>query len=138
MSMTSEFEASGTPQGPADRATERRSFFLSTPIRTDFHDGVDARIRNLSASGMMIELTATPDPDFAPGMRMSAELRGIGKVTGEFVWANGRRYGVKFDNEIDPELARKPVSSGSKTPDYAKALIVPDRVLYPAKRFPGR
>jgi hypothetical protein len=137
MSMTSEFESRDTPQGPADRATERRSFFLSAPIRTELHDGVDARIRNLSATGMMIELTAAPEPDFEPGMRMSAELRGIGKVKGAFVWANGRRYGVKFDDEIDPELARKPVSSGATTPDYAKALIVPDRALHP-KRFPGR
>lgn len=136
--MTSEFEPRETPEESADRSNERRSFFLSAPIRTEFHDSVDARIRNLSAGGMMVELKAAPDPDFAPGMRMSTELRGIGKVKGEFVWADGGRYGVRFDAQVDPELARKPVSSGTGTPDYAKPLIVPDRAMKPGKGFTGR
>jgi hypothetical protein len=54
------------------------------------------------------------------------------------VWATGRRCGVRFDRDIDPELARKPVATGTQTPDYAKALIVPARALRAGKGYPGR
>lgn len=117
-------------QDEADRGSERRSFFLNTVVAVAEHGEVQARVRNLSAGGMMIELERAPEPEWAPGERMSAELRNIGLVKGEIAWAGGRRFGVKFDRAIDPELARKPVTSGKdQTPGYLKPILVPERSL---------
>lgn len=114
----------------ADRGSERRSFFLNTNLFVAGQPEASARVRNLSAGGMMIELEQAPDPEWAPGDRLSAELRNIGLIKGEIAWAGGRRFGVKFDRDVDPELARKPVSLGKDaTPDYLKPILVPDRSL---------
>ena len=78
----------------------------------------------------MIELEQAPEPEWAPGERMAAELRNIGLVKGEIAWAGGRRFGVKFDRAIDPDLARKPVTSGiDPTSRYLAPIIVPERSL---------
>lgn len=113
-----------------DRSSERRSFFLNTVLRMAGQGDVSARVRNLSAGGMMVELEQAPDPEWAPGDRVTAELRNIGAVKGEIAWAGGRRFGVKFDRDVDPELARKP-STGPKdvTPDFLRPILVPQRSL---------
>ena len=112
-----------------DRASARRSFFLSTSL-TCAGDVHQARVRNLSAGGMMVELERAPDPEWAPGDRLTAELCNIGVVKAEIAWAAGRRYGIKFDREVDPELARKR-ANGPKdvTPDFLRPIIVPGRSL---------
>lgn len=124
-------EELGKAEDERARASERRHFFLGTTLILEGRPEVPARIRNLSSGGMMAEVAQEPDPQLAPGERVAAELRNIGRVRGEVAWTSGRRIGVKFDREIDPEAARQPVSAGPKTPDYAKALIVPDRALRP-------
>ncbi len=117
-------------QDEADRGSERRSFFLNSVVSVAGREQVQARVRNLSAGGMMIELEQAPEPEWAPGERMAAELRNIGLVKGEIAWAGGRRFGVKFDRAIDPELARKPVTSGiDPTSRYLAPIIVPERSL---------
>lgn len=121
-----------------DRGSERRSFFLSAPIKSEKHEALHARIRNLSAGGMMIELASLPDPDLTLGMRITAELRGIGRVKGEIAWVDGVRYGVQFATQIDPELARKSVTGGTGTPDYVKPVLVPDRLLKNPTGLTGR
>ena len=120
----------GSTNGSPDRASERRSFFLNTLISVDGQPIATARVRNLSAGGMMVELEKAPDPEWAPGERLRAELRNIGIVKGEVAWAGGRRFGIKFDREIDPELARK-ASTGPKdvTPDFLRPILVPQRSL---------
>ena len=112
-----------------DRTSERRNFFLSTTLTSDVHGPSTARVRNLSAGGMMIEFAEVPDPEFESGQRVVAELRNIGRVKGEIAWARGRRCGVKFDREIDPALARQPVTVGEGTPDYIKPVLLPNRSL---------
>jgi hypothetical protein len=113
-----------------DRASERRSFFLKAVLSVAEQGTVQARVRNLSAGGMMVELNQAPDPEWAPGDRLSAELRNIGIVKGEIAWAGGRRFGVRFDREIDPELARKaPTGPKDVTPDFLRPILVPSRSL---------
>ena len=112
-----------------ERAAERRNFFLSTTMKIAPHGSLTARVRNLSAGGMMVELAEEPEPEIARGERLVAELRNIGRVKGEVAWVRGRRIGVKFDAEIDPEAARKPVVAGEGTPDYVKPVLVPSRSL---------
>ena len=112
-----------------ERTSERRNFFLGTTLSIDTHGKMQARVRNLSAGGMMIELPEEPDPELARGQRVIAELRHIGRVKGEIAWIGGRRVGIKFDREVDPELARKPLVAGEGTPDFVKPVLVPSRSL---------
>lgn len=105
-------------RGPA-RSAPRDSLFLLTSFSTP--EGAPlgkARIRNLSATGLMADCErAVP-----AGARLEFDLRGIGKVTATVAWARGDKVGLAFDEPIDPQLARKPVSNGvaQQLPDYLR------------------
>lgn len=78
------------------------------------------KVRNLSSGGMMVESDLRP----GRGSRIAVELRNIGAVGGTVMWVRGSRFGVAFDEEIDPRMARTQVSSGPKeAPVYARAAI---------------
>lgn len=111
------------------RSSERRNFFLMATVSSVEHGKLNAKVRNLSAGGMMVELAEEPDTEIARGQKFATELRNIGRVKGEVAWVEGRRFGVRFDRDIDPELARRPVSVGQGTPDYVKPVLVPGRSL---------
>jgi len=106
--MSAEQEDQNSAQG---RAKERNSFFLLTTMKD--REGKElgkARVRNLSNTGMMAECNLqTPI-----GTKLTFSLRGIGDVTGVVVRHEPGQLGIRFDNEVDPMLARKPVGS-SKT-----------------------
>lgn len=112
-----------------DRSSERRNFFLTTTLSLPSHGTLNARVRNLSTGGMMIELEAEPDLELDRGARLIAELRNVGRVKGEIAWVGGRRVGIKFDREIDPALVQKRSGPGEGTPDYIKPVLVPSRSL---------
>lgn len=106
------------------REAARVSFFLGAMLRRDGKE-VFARVRNLSAGGMMIEA----DIGMARGDAIETELRGIGRVKGRVAWCRGGRMGITFDERIDPEQARKPVTGGASTPDFVKPIITGKRSL---------
>jgi hypothetical protein len=66
------------------------------------------------------------DCDFAflEGDRLIVDLRGIGPVIGTVIWSSAMRMGFQFDRGVDPQRARKPVSSGeqSRVPLYLRYL----------------
>ena len=92
-----------------ERAKRDSLFLLAEVIRETGEPMGKAKIRNLSATGLM------GDCDFAFLIddRLVFDLRGIGPVGGRVAWSNGMRIGVAFDRAIDPQLARKPVHVGS-------------------------
>ncbi|HKY82553.1 MAG TPA: PilZ domain-containing protein [Sphingobium sp.] len=95
-------------RGPA-RSGPRDSLFLLTSLKSDEGTPLGrARVRNLSATGLMADCER-PVP---AGARILFELRGIGRVSGSVVWSREDKIGVAFDQEIDPQLARKPVAAG--------------------------
>ncbi len=106
-------------RGPA-RAAPRDSLFLLTSLCTP--EGMSlgkARVRNLSATGMMADC----ERRIVAKAKVLFELRGVGRVSGQVAWANGHRIGIAFDREIDPRLARRPVSKGGGNPvmpDYLR------------------
>lgn len=109
-------------RGPA-RSAPRDSLFLLTTLTT--LDGAPlgkARVRNLSATGLMADCErAVP-----AGVRILLDLRGIGQIVGSVAWAREDKIGVAFDEAIDPQLARKPVSSGAAqqaVPDYLRSTL---------------
>lgn len=119
------------------RGAERLNFFLSATVSCGGQTDMVARVRNLSAGGMMIQFVNDPDTDLEVGDAVTAEMRNIGRIKGEIAWSEAGRYGVRFLRNLDPELARKPNVSGTGTPDHAKALIVRDRSLKKAKSLKG-
>ncbi|MDR7154883.1 hypothetical protein J2W40_001701 [Sphingobium xenophagum] len=106
-------------RGPA-RTAPRDSLFLLTSFATP--EGAPlgkARIRNLSATGLMADCERAIPAD----ARVEFELRGVGKVSGVVAWSRDDKIGIAFDAPIDPQLARKPVSTGSsqqQMPDYLR------------------
>lgn len=113
------------------RAASRLNFFLTTVISRDGRADFSARVRNLSAGGMMIETGEA----LVPGTQVTARVRGIGVIDGTVAWAGPRRCGIAFATPVDPELARKPVTgAGPNTPVYAKPLIITERKLSEAAK----
>jgi hypothetical protein len=104
----------------AARAKRDSLFLLAEVIRETGEPMGNAKIRNLSATGLMADC----DFAFLPGDRLVVDLRGIGPVPGTVVWGGAMRMGFHFDRDVDPQRARKPVSSGeqSKVPLYLRYL----------------
>ncbi len=73
-------------------------------------------VRNLSPGGMMAQGTGT----LTMGARVSVSLRNIGAVQGKVAWAENDRYGIAFDNEIDPQAVRAPVALSTFLSDSLK------------------
>lgn len=112
-------------RGPA-RAAPRDSLFLLTSFMTP--EGVPlgkARVRNLSATGLMADC----ERGVPAGIKVEFELRGIGKMTGTVAWARGDKIGLAFDEPIDPQLARKPVSTGAAQQTVSDYLRLHQRGL---------
>jgi hypothetical protein len=113
-------------RGPA-RAAPRDSLFLLTTLSTA--EGAPlgkARVRNLSATGLMADCErAVP-----AGIQVVCDLRGVGKVSGVIAWSREDKIGMAFDEPIDPQLARKPVTGGAQpqnVPDYLRVRQLPRR-----------
>ncbi|HEX7875259.1 MAG TPA: PilZ domain-containing protein [Sphingobium sp.] len=98
-------------RGPT-RSGPRDSLFLLTSLNS--HEGIPlgrARVRNLSATGLMADC----ERRVPAGSKILLELRGIGRISGSVVWARDDKIGVAFDQEIDPQLARKSVTAGAQS-----------------------
>jgi hypothetical protein len=102
------------------RQLGRDSLFLLAHLR--FEEGGElyqVKVRNLSSGGMMAEA----DLKVAPGTVVEVELRNIGWVEGTVAWKADGRFGLAFAEEIDPKLARAPVTGGgnhSDTPRFTR------------------
>lgn len=97
------------------RQSPRDSLFLLTVLYD--RNGVEigpAKVRNLSATGMLAEMTFA----LSLGEQLRFELRGIGTVNGVVVREEPERfrYGVRFDRPVDPSLARRPVTGSTAVP----------------------
>ncbi len=114
--------------GPAERARDRDSLMLRAETRlVAKNETIEARVRNLSAGGMMAEANIRVER----GDPVEVNLRNVGWVTGKVAWVTENRFGVAFDHPVDPKLVRKPVgqnneaisvrhTSGERRPDPNK------------------
>ncbi|OAN53583.1 PilZ domain-containing protein [Sphingobium sp. TCM1] len=105
-------------RGPARSAPRDSLFLLTSLISSEGEDLGKARIRNLSATGLMADC----ERPVAAGTRIELDLRGVGRVCGSVAWSRGDKIGVAFDASIDPQLARRSVTSGAtpQMPDYLR------------------
>lgn len=103
------------------RAADRDSMFLMADIFADAGEPAQrVKVRNLSAGGMMVE----GDLRLKRGARIAAELRNIGAVAGVVVWVRAPRFGIAFEEEIDPRRARTEVFGGPReAPVYARSVL---------------
>lgn len=69
------------------------------------------KVRNLSSRGMMAE----GDLDVERGDQLKVTLRNIDQINAAVVWVEGNRFGLAFAKEIDPQLARKPLTADKES-----------------------
>lgn len=120
--MNTDSNDDGPPAAAGTKARAKRDslFLLAEVIRETGEAVGNARIRNLSATGLMADC----ETQLLNGDRLVFDLRGIGPVPGSVRWVSNMRIGVGFDREIDPQAARKPVGTdkGKGIPLYVRYL----------------
>lgn len=90
------------------RNISRDSLFLLVEIRLEGSASeFRVKVRNLSVGGMMAEGSVP----VVPGIRLKISLRNIGWVDGCVAWVQENRFGIAFDQEINPKLVRAPLGS---------------------------
>lgn len=114
------------------RNISRDSLFLMAEVRLEGSDALErVKVRNLSAGGMMAEGPLR----VMRGARLSIKLRNIEWVDGSVAWVQDNRFGIAFDREIDPAMARTQKSNPDdvSTPRFVRpASIQPSYVANPA------
>jgi hypothetical protein len=87
------------------RQIGRDSLFVLADLRIDGMEGEQSiRVRNLSAGGLVVWVN----------------VRNIGWTEGMVAWVQDTRFGIAFREDIDPRIARAPVSPGEATPRYVR------------------
>ena len=107
----------GSPGGNENRRQrERDSLLLVAQVRIGNEATArEARVRNLSETGLMAELAKVVDV----GTPVTVTLRGIGEVAGTVAWCTEGRMGISLDSPIDPLLVRKsPGGAKPLSPSY--------------------
>lgn len=95
--------------GVETRSVSRDSLFLLAEVRVEQNaETHKVRVRNLSDGGMMGEGNLR----VMRGHRLAIQLRNIGTIAGTVAWVQDNRFGVAFDEEIDSQLARRPLQAG--------------------------
>ena len=108
-------------QSVETRNVTRDSLFLFAELEFEGRtDPVRVKVRNLSAGGMMAEAAIVT----GRGERLSIKLRNLEAVKGTVAWVQGDRFGVSFDTEIDPRVARAQVGSndGGSAPRFTRPM----------------
>lgn len=102
-------EGAGTGNAMGDetaRENVRHSLFMQGELRFEHMAAPEMiRIRNLSKGGMLAE---TPLPA-RQGEALTVYLPNIGPVRGRVAWVKEGRFGVVFDDMVDPHLVRRKI-----------------------------
>lgn len=86
------------------RGEARDSLFLTAEVfAADWPAPVKVRVRNLSAGGMLAESAE----DVPVGTIVRVMLANIRPVVARTVWSGPGRFGVSFDQQIDPQVVRR-------------------------------
>ena len=102
------------------RQISRDSLFLMAEMRVPGQDVPSrVKVRNLSAGGMMAEGTIGA----ARGTLVEVNIRNVGWVEGAIAWIQGDRCGIAFSDDIDPMIARAPVTVSEGAPRFVKPPI---------------
>ena len=114
-----------------NRQIARDSMFVMADLCLDGVSGEHRiKVRNLSAGGMMGEGCVR----IARGTKVRVNLRNIGWIGGAVAWVQDNRFGVAFDEEIDPRAARAPVASTGAAATVVSRPWFPGRSPHVAPR----
>ncbi|WCT74376.1 PilZ domain-containing protein [Sphingomonas naphthae] len=106
MEQPCKIKAEAALDGAALRAEARDSIFVMATIGRPGEDKVAAKVRDVSAGGLMADCAAS----YSKGEHLEVDLRGVGMVAGVVAWVEpGGRIGMAFDRRIDATMVRKPV-----------------------------
>ena len=99
------------------RQLARDSLFVMADLRLDGSDEEHRiKVRNLSSGGMMGEGPVR----VKRGANLEVHIRNIGWVEGLIAWVQDDRFGIAFNEDIDPKVARAPAASGDHSPRYTR------------------
>lgn len=102
------------------RQLARDSLFLMAELRLPGQEALArVKVRNLSAGGMMAEGVMHA----VRGTLIEVNIRNVGWVEGAVAWVQGDRCGIAFSDDIDPMIARAPITVGEGTPRFVKPPI---------------
>ncbi|QGN54653.1 PilZ domain-containing protein [Novosphingobium sp. Gsoil 351] len=112
------------------RHLSRDSLFLMAELRLPGEETLGrVKVRNLSAGGMMAEGAVKA----VRGTLIEVNIRNVGWVGGAIAWVQGDRCGIAFNDDIDPLVARAPVTATREsTLRFAKPagpFVEPERTL---------
>lgn len=86
-----------------NRQITRDSLFILADLRLDGQSDIHrVKVRNLSAGGLMGE----GELQIRRGALVQVRLRNAGWVDGSVAWVQDNRFGVAFQQEIDPKVVR--------------------------------
>lgn len=108
-----------------NRHLSRDTLLLLADVRVQGEEASQrVKVRNLSAGGMMAEGPLQT----IRGTLVAVEIRNIGWVEGTVAWVQGDRSGIAFHDDIDPMIARAPLSVGEEAlPGVRSPLIIDKR-----------
>lgn len=113
-----------TMDGNENRQIARDSLFVMADLRlAGSEEEHRIKVRNLSAGGMMGEGSVR----VMRGTNVEIRIRNVGWVEGSVAWVQDERFGVAFSDEIDPKVARAPVTVDSQVPLARHRVITPER-----------
>lgn len=100
------------------RSIARDSLFLLAEVSIGESAPMRVKVRNLSSGGMMAEGDVHPQR----GTKLSVNLRNVGWVGGTVAWTQDDRFGIAFDEEVDPKRVRAPAKGGNgyEPPRFAR------------------
>ena len=102
-----------------NRHIARDSLFVMADVRlTGSQEEHRIKVRNLSAGGMMGEGSVR----VVRGDKLEVNIRNIGWIAGSVAWVQDNRFGVAFQEEIDPKIARAPVGAPGHASPKAYAI----------------
>jgi hypothetical protein len=103
-----------------NRQIERDSLFVMADLRVGgVAEQQRVKVRNLSAGGMMAE----GDARVQPGEAVEVNIRNIGWIDGTVAWVQDNRFGIAFREEIDPKIARAPLTHDSAPPRFVRTPV---------------
>ena len=117
-------------RAPHVRAPRESVFLAATIVEKETGRSFEARIRNLSATGALLQF---PGGDRLTG-EISVTFRGVADMNANVVRADGRHLGVRFDGPIEPIASHKSIfSETSGVPDWFHNIVA----YYKSNRRPG-
>lgn len=99
------------------RGADRDSLFMQARlVLAGQSEPIVVRVRNLSAGGMLAEGKAK----VSDGTVVEVELQNVGPVDGRVVWVGAGKFGIAFDQPVNPQAVRRQVVQKSDLPPHLR------------------